>query len=85
MGSARKGWWTEPALILEKSQTSCAILAVPRHETHGVVDRAARQRMALIVPHVERAVFIGKALDLQSAAGMLTDAFDSLCGRNLSG
>jgi len=64
--------------ILEKSQTSAALLAVPRHETHGMVDAAARRRMGLVVPHVQRAVLIGKAIDLQNAAATLADAFDSL-------
>lgn len=78
--------WQQPqglvdavAAILEKSRTSCAMVAVPRHERNGLVDASSRERMRLIVPHVRRAVLISKAIDLQTAAAAtLADAFDAL-------
>jgi len=59
---------------LEKSATASAVLAVRRHERDGYVDDEARRRMALIVPHVRRAVLIGNVIDFhKTAAVMLTD------------
>ena len=54
--------------ILEKSATSCAMLALPQHESVGVVPHETRERLQLLVPHVQRAVLIGKAFDLRKAA-----------------
>jgi DNA-binding CsgD family transcriptional regulator len=54
--------------VLEKSSTSCAVFSV----THPRLTEAQRERIIeqtqLIVPHVQRAVLIGKAFDLQKAA-----------------
>jgi DNA-binding CsgD family transcriptional regulator len=52
------------ASILEKSATSVAGIAVGRSERDGLVDDRALRRMGLIVPHVRRAVLIGKVIDL---------------------
>ena len=49
---------------LDRSATSYASFAVVRHERHGLVDALARRRMALLAPHVRRAVLIGKLSDL---------------------
>jgi DNA-binding CsgD family transcriptional regulator/PAS domain-containing protein len=54
--------------ILEKSATSCAVIAIPLPAKEGRASDAIRDRMRLIVPHVQRAVLIGKAFDLQKAA-----------------
>jgi hypothetical protein len=53
--------------ILDKSSTSMAALGIFRHESQGLTDDPARQRMRLIVPHVRRAVTIGRVIDLKSA------------------
>jgi DNA-binding CsgD family transcriptional regulator len=62
-----QGWVDAANAVLEKSMTSCAYLSVIRSETQGMVDDEMRRRMALIVPHVRRAVLIGKAIDLRHA------------------
>jgi PAS domain-containing protein len=76
--------WQQPqglidavAAVLDRSPTSGALIAVPRHQSHGVVDAASRQRMRLIVPHLRRAVTISRAVDFQNASAMLADAFDA--------
>jgi DNA-binding CsgD family transcriptional regulator len=53
------------AAILEKSATSCALIAIPQPLSEGRAGAGVRDRMRLIVPHVQRAVLIGKAFDLQ--------------------
>jgi DNA-binding CsgD family transcriptional regulator len=65
--------------ILEKSETSCAIIALPRHERLGPVTESDRERMRRIVPHVRRAILISKAVELQVArAEMFSDTIDRL-------
>lgn len=65
--------------VLEKSATSCAILAFPRTVALGQIDEKALNRVRLLVPHIQRAVLIGKAIDLQKAtAEMLVDTVDSV-------
>jgi DNA-binding CsgD family transcriptional regulator len=64
--------WVEPqgllsssmASVLEKSATSVAGIAVGRGERDGHVDDPAKRRMSLVVPHVRRAVMIGKVIDV---------------------
>jgi DNA-binding CsgD family transcriptional regulator/PAS domain-containing protein len=65
--------------ILDKSATSMAMFGVFRHERNGVVDDEARHRMRLIVPHIRRAVLIGRLFDLKTAeAATFADALDGL-------
>lgn len=47
---------------LDRSATSSAFFSVRRHEHHGIVDEEARRRCELIVPHVRRAVSVGKVV-----------------------
>jgi DNA-binding CsgD family transcriptional regulator len=78
--------WAEPQgfidaanALLEKSVESCAYLSIIRNKTQGLVDDAMRRRMAMIVPHVRRAVLIGKVIDLKRAeATTLADVTDGL-------
>ena len=64
---------------LEKSATSVAMFGVFRHERNGVVDDEARRRMRLILPHIRRAVLIGKLFKLKQAeAASFADILDSL-------
>jgi DNA-binding CsgD family transcriptional regulator len=78
--------WAEPqgfidaaSAVLEKSEPSCAYLSVIRNKTQATVDDAMRRRMALIVPHVRRAVLIGKVIDLKQAeAATLSEVTDGL-------
>jgi len=60
-----QGWVDVASAVIEKSTTSCTFLSVVRHEASGMVDDEMRQRMALVIPHVRRALFIGKTIDLK--------------------
>ncbi len=74
-----QGWVDAANAVLEKSVTSCAYISVMRNEASGMVDAEMRRRMALVIPHVRRAVLIGKAIDLkQAAAATFTDTLDGL-------
>jgi DNA-binding CsgD family transcriptional regulator len=65
--------------VLDKSATSVAMFGVFRHERDGVVDDQARHRMRLIVPHIRRAVLIGRMFDLKAAeAATFADTLDGL-------
>ena len=74
-----QGWVDAATSVLEKSGTSYAVFSVFRSERDGMVDDAARGRMRLLVPHVRRAVLIGKTIQLNRAeAATLADTLDSL-------
>jgi DNA-binding CsgD family transcriptional regulator len=65
--------------VLDKSATSAAMFVVFRSERDGMVDDGARHRMRLIVPHIRRAVLIGRMFDLKAAeAAMFADTLDGL-------
>jgi DNA-binding CsgD family transcriptional regulator len=64
---------------LEKSQTACSTLIIARKLGDGFADDEMRRRFALIVPHIRRAVLIGKVIDLKTVeAAALADSFDAL-------
>jgi DNA-binding CsgD family transcriptional regulator len=74
-----QGWGDCIAVVLEKSPTSCAIFAVPQHEQLGPIDQRRLDRVRLLAPHVQRAVCISKALDLQkTTADMLIETVNVL-------
>lgn len=74
-----QGFVDSMASVLEKSATSVAGIAVGRRERDGYVDDEALRRMALLIPHVRRAVLIGKVIDLHKVeAAALADALDGL-------
>ncbi len=62
-----QGIGDSPGAILEKSPTSCALLTVTQPPIQTPPYEDIRSRLQLIVPHVRRAVLIGKAFDLQKA------------------
>lgn len=65
--------------VLEKSALSCSFLTILRDEARGIVDDEMRRCMALIVPHVRRAVLISKVIDLKQAeAATFADMLDGL-------
>jgi DNA-binding CsgD family transcriptional regulator len=65
--------------VLDKSATSVAMFGVVRSERDGVVDDETRHRMRLIVPHIRRAVLIGRTFDLKAAeAATFADTLDGL-------
>lgn len=74
-----QGWVDNILVVLERSGTSNAEHVVMRHERDGIADEAARRRMRLIVPHLRRAVLIGKVVDLRTAqAANFSDALDAI-------
>jgi DNA-binding CsgD family transcriptional regulator len=74
-----QGWVDVASVVVEKSPTSCTFLSVVRHEENGLVDDEMRRRMALLVPHVRRAVLIGKTINLKQAQTVcFSDVFDGL-------
>lgn len=74
-----QGWIDAMGVMLEKSATRYSAFSVIRSEKNGVVDDETRRRMALIAPHVRRAVLIGKVIDLRKIeAAALADTLDGL-------
>ena len=72
-------WIDAIAATLERSATNYSAFSVIRHESDGVIDDEARLRMRLIVPHVRRAVLIGKIIDLNKVeAASFADTLDGL-------
>jgi DNA-binding CsgD family transcriptional regulator len=78
--------WSQPqgladfvCAVLDKTATSAAMFGVFRHERDGPVDEETRRRMRLIVPHIRRAVLIGRVIDLKTAeAATLADTLDGI-------
>jgi DNA-binding CsgD family transcriptional regulator len=78
--------WAQPqglvdavTAALDKSVTSVALFGVFRDESQGVVDDETRRRMRLIVPHIRRAVLIGRLFDLKAAeAASLAETLNGL-------
>jgi len=65
--------------VLDRSATSVAMFGIFRHERNGVADAEAYRRMRLIVPHIRRAVLIGRMFDLKAAeAATFADTLDGL-------
>jgi DNA-binding CsgD family transcriptional regulator len=98
--------WLEPqgyvdfvGCNLDKSATAVAPLAVVRHARDGIVDEETRRRMGLVAPHVQRAIRIGKAIDLAkveasafahvldrlSSGVLLADAYGRIVHANAAG
>lgn len=78
--------WAKPqhlvdhvSAVLDKSLTSVALFGVFRHERDGLANDETRRRMRLIVPHIRRAVLIGRLVDLKTdEAAMLAETLDGL-------
>lgn len=67
------------AVALEKSATATVMFGVFRQKRHGLIDGDARQRLRQIVPHIRRAMLIGRAIELKTAeAATFADTFDGL-------
>jgi DNA-binding CsgD family transcriptional regulator len=74
-----QGWVDVAVAVLDKSADGCAYLSMSRHEESGMVDETMRRRLALLVPHVRRAVLIGKAIEFKQAeTATFADVFDGL-------
>jgi DNA-binding CsgD family transcriptional regulator len=66
-------------VALDKTATSAAMYCVFRHERDGQVDDEMRRRMRLIVPHLRRAVLIGRVIELKTGeADALADTADGI-------
>lgn len=77
--AAPQGYVDNVFSILDKSETSFAVLAVTRDTNSGAADDEARQRLGLVAPHVRRAVLIGNVIDLRKAeAAMLAEVIAGL-------
>lgn len=73
------GWGDIASAVIEKSATSCTFLSVARHEASGLVDDEMRRRMTLVIPHVRRALLIGKTIHYKEAKAIcFTDILDGL-------
>lgn len=65
--------------ILHKTSAEVAMFGVFFHERDGRIGEAIRRRMNLLIPHVRRAVLVGKLLATEkSQAAELADTFDEL-------
>jgi len=64
---------------LEKSTADFVHLCFMRNSQHGMVDDATRDRLRLIVPHMRRAVLVGKRIDHTTGqAASFGDALDRI-------
>ncbi|MEQ1522241.1 MAG: helix-turn-helix transcriptional regulator [Aestuariivirga sp.] len=67
------------AATLDKSAAGMALFGVFRHERHGLANDETRRRMRLVVPHVRRAVLIGRVMEFKSTeVAAFADTLDSL-------
>jgi DNA-binding CsgD family transcriptional regulator/PAS domain-containing protein len=74
-----QGWVDCLTAPLDKTTTGAALFGIFRREEHGVVDDEARWRMRQIVPHVRRAVLIGRVIERKTAAAAtFADTLDGL-------
>jgi DNA-binding CsgD family transcriptional regulator len=66
-------------VVLDKSTTTAALFGIFRHERHGLVDDAMRERMRFVAPHLRRAVLVNQVIDLKTAsASAIADTLDGL-------
>lgn len=74
-----QGWIDIAIAVLEKSAAGCSCLSVVRYESSGMVDGEMRRRIALITPHLRRAMLINRAIEFKRAeTETLTDVLDAL-------
>ena len=74
-----QGWIDNVFVYLDRTPEGHAGFAVFRHEREGLADEPARERMRLLVPHLRRAVLIGKLIEFRTAqAAAFADALDGL-------
>src|SRR5215468_525133 len=67
------------AAVLDRTATGAILLGVFRQRQHGLVDDDTRWRMRQIVPHIRRAMLIGKAIAFKTArADALAETLDGL-------
>jgi DNA-binding CsgD family transcriptional regulator len=67
------------AAALDKTATRAILFGVFRQHQHGFVDDETRWRMRQLVPHIRRAILIGKVIEHKTAeAATFADALDGL-------
>ena len=67
------------AVALEKSATGTAMFGIFRQKRQGAVDEDTLWRLGQIVPHLRRAMLIGRTIELKTAeAATLADTLDGL-------
>jgi DNA-binding CsgD family transcriptional regulator len=67
------------AVTLEKTASSYAAISIHRRQRDGRVDDDMRRRMSLLAPHFQRAVAVGKMIELEkTAAAAFADTLDGL-------
>jgi DNA-binding CsgD family transcriptional regulator/PAS domain-containing protein len=77
--AAPQGWIDVAVAVIDRSATGCAYLTIARDDASGMVDDTMRERMALVVPHVRRAVLIGRAIEFKQAeTAAFADILDGL-------
>ena len=78
--------WVKPqqlvdhiAALLDKSVSGMAMFGVFRHARDGLADDETMRRMRLVVPHVRRAVLIGRVVEFRAAeVAAFADTLDGL-------
>jgi DNA-binding CsgD family transcriptional regulator len=74
-----QGWIDAASSVLEKSISGGSFLTILRKDVYGMVDDAMRRRMALVVPHVRRAMLVSRTIDRKTAeAAALADTLDGI-------
>jgi DNA-binding CsgD family transcriptional regulator/PAS domain-containing protein len=74
-----QGWYDNIGVYLDRSDEGQAAFVLFRNEREGVADEPARERLRLLVPHLRRAVLIGKLVEFKTAqAATFADALDGL-------
>ncbi len=74
-----QGWVDIAVAVLDRSSGGWSYLGVARNAANGMVDDEMRGRMALVVPHVRRALQIGKAIERRRAdAATFAEILDRL-------
>jgi len=74
-----QGWIDNIVVYLDRTPEGHAGFALFRHEREGLADEPARERLRLLVPHLRRAVLIGKLIEFKTAqAATFADALDGL-------
>jgi DNA-binding CsgD family transcriptional regulator len=74
-----QGWIDNICVYLDRSSEGHAAFGVFRHEREGIADEPARERLRLLVPHLRRAVLIGRLVEFKTAqAATFADALDGL-------
>ena len=78
-GCSPRAWWIVQTTCSTNRPTGAALFGVFRHERHGLVDDEMRRRLRLVVPHLRRAILVGRVIDLSTAtAARFADCLDSL-------